>query len=765
MSTDRKPKLLWLRFLQPKLPSFVQLHMREQERCMSQYFDLTLVNERSCDYQQLCDQHEPDLAIFETGVYTVQAEVKNTDYSPQVPKLGFVHCDAYCPTRKTAIANMANWGVAGYFGISVSMAEYTPSIAGDMFVWPNFVTPEVFRDYGLAKVVPILFTGSQATHYPWRSRIARIVSRHYPTLHSPHFGWCWKKAKPRTSGFLEGVKYAQLLNSSYIAPTCGTIANEVVRKHFEIPACNSCLLTEKTPGLEAAGFRDMVNCVYTDENDVLDKLEWLFEHPEELARITAAGKALVDSRHTIHHRNQVFDWFNLHRRLKPGQRVVQPGPFEPMRISEIASGEANRHAAANAVDGALLAAGNQRLRAGDYAEAERLYRAGLNYHQPPILDHKFALVKCQLHQGKSAEALATMREHFPSHQSTSEQGFEPDPTEWAWFLVTLLCHGNRREAALRAAQFPHVRNAELDRARQAVAAACQQSSFVASNDTLPQERPTVHRTPCAPPEEWTASLRTMLVACGQQGLAELQTGTSMPRPVEKMQLPASTPAKSKQKLPVSQTLLYHSLNAQSRLARRGKKLQDRWHRVVQKVQHALYTPAPDPFAADAAEMIRLLTREEIGCGVLVGAAQGSWLSEAFMRAMTASPHRPPVICVNRSTDGFATFHRQHAHESGVEFRYLPSDGTATLEGGEASGLLVIEQPDLLENPGQTCAAAQLIVVRQILSAAGHACHHALTAGETHDLVMHEPAASHQYAIFRRATGGACASAVPLRRAA
>ena len=79
MSTDRKPKLLWLRFLQPKLPSFVQLHMREQERCMSQYFDVTLVNERSCDYQQLCDQHEPDLAIFETGVYTVPAEeVKNT---------------------------------------------------------------------------------------------------------------------------------------------------------------------------------------------------------------------------------------------------------------------------------------------------------------------------------------------------------------------------------------------------------------------------------------------------------------------------------------------------------------------------------------------------------------------------------------------------------------------------------------------------------------------------------------------------------------
>ena len=464
MSTDSKPKLLWLRFLQPKLPSFVQLHMREHELCMSQFFDLTTVNDRSCDYQQLCDRHEPDLVIFETGVYTVPAEVTNTSYSPQIPRLGFIHCDAYCPTRKTALANMAKWGVSTYFGISVSMAEYTPSIAGDMFVWPNFVNPDLYRDYGLTKVVPVLFSGSQASHYPWCSRIDRIVSGHYPSLHSPHFGWCWKKKKPATSGFLQGEKYAQLINSAFVAPTCGTIAKEVVRKHFEIPACNTCLLTEKTAGLEAAGFEDMVNCVHTNEDDVLDKLGWLFENPAELQRITAQGKGLVDARHTIRHRNQVHDWFTLHQRLKPGQRVVQPGPFEPMRIAEVRSGETNGYVIAGAVDRALLIAGDQRLSEGDYAEAERLYRIGMNYHQPPIPDHIFSLIRCQLHQGQAHAALATLREHFPSHLSNSEHGFEPDPTEWAWFLITLLCRGKRREAALRAAQFPAVRNPELDRA-------------------------------------------------------------------------------------------------------------------------------------------------------------------------------------------------------------------------------------------------------------------------------------------------------------
>ena len=425
MSTDSKPKLLWLRFLQPKLPSFVQLHMREQELCMSQFFDLAIVNERSCDYQQLCDQHEPDLAIFETGVYTVPAEVTNTGYSPQIPRLGFVHCDAYCPTRKTAIANMARWGVSAYFGISVSMGEYTPSLAGDLFVWPNFVNPELYRDYGLAKVVPVLFSGSQASHYPWRSRIDRIVSGHYPSLHSPHFGWCWKKKKPATSGFLQGERYARLINSAFVAPTCGTIAKEVVRKHFEIPACNTCLLTEKTAGLEAAGFEDMVNCVYTNEDDVLDKLEWLFENPAELERITAQGKELVDARHTIRHRSQVHDWFTLHRQLKPGQRVVQPGPFEPMRIAEVRSGETKparhrRRCQPRAVRPRRRAPGRGRLQRGGASLSNRPELPPAAHSRPYFLSSSAA----NFIKGRR-EALATLREHFPSHLSNSEHGFEP----------------------------------------------------------------------------------------------------------------------------------------------------------------------------------------------------------------------------------------------------------------------------------------------------------------------------------------------------
>ena len=90
-----------------------------------------------------------------------------------------------------------------------------------------------------------------------------------------------------------GADYARLINSSVFVPTCGTIANEVVRKHFEIPGCRTCLVTEKTPGLVAAGFSDMENCVFADEHDVLDKINHLFSNPDIIQSIADQGHSLV----------------------------------------------------------------------------------------------------------------------------------------------------------------------------------------------------------------------------------------------------------------------------------------------------------------------------------------------------------------------------------------------------------------------------------------------------------------------------------------
>ena len=119
---------------------------------------------------------------------------------------------------------MERWGIGTYFSLCVSMAEYCPSIADDLFVWPNFVDPDVFHDYGVPKTIPVLLTGSQASQYPWRNRIRDLLIEHFPTLVCPHKGWFGERATDR---MLYGEPYARLISASRVTPTCGTIANEI----------------------------------------------------------------------------------------------------------------------------------------------------------------------------------------------------------------------------------------------------------------------------------------------------------------------------------------------------------------------------------------------------------------------------------------------------------------------------------------------------------------------------------------------------------
>ena len=111
MAEDSKPRLLFLRFTSRALPSFITLHLEQQVNCLSQFFDVTVVNELHVDYRRLCKIHQPDIAIFESGVYVVPRRVENVSAFPEITKLGFLHCDAFCPTRK--LAHSMTWHDGG----------------------------------------------------------------------------------------------------------------------------------------------------------------------------------------------------------------------------------------------------------------------------------------------------------------------------------------------------------------------------------------------------------------------------------------------------------------------------------------------------------------------------------------------------------------------------------------------------------------------------------------------------------------------------
>lgn len=356
-SSNIKPNLVYFQFkYDSHLPEFLLIHKQEHVKCLSQFFNVTVIDE-DCDYRKVCDTFQPDLTLFESGLNLLtckKPKISNISDSLDIPRVGLFNADAWCETRAGILSDMEHWGIETFFSIAATAPEHTPEIADNLFIWPNSVDPQVYRDYGESKIVPVLFTGSTDPQYPWRHKIYKLISEVYPSLFCPHGGY---QARAAAGQVIFGERYARMINASWYVPACGTVAKEAVRKHFEIPACRSCLVSERSAALEAAGFVDMENCVLCDEQDVLEKLAFLFRNPDDLNRIINAGYELVHGRHTFKHRDQILQWFHLKRELQAGQRIVQKNPFGPLRIVEESSGTRNAYVVCDGLHLQLLGGG------------------------------------------------------------------------------------------------------------------------------------------------------------------------------------------------------------------------------------------------------------------------------------------------------------------------------------------------------------------------------------------------------------------------
>jgi tetratricopeptide (TPR) repeat protein len=520
--TDSKPRLVFFRYPlgEKRLAEFIQMHRQEHVRCLSEFFEVVVIQE-DCDYQQICDQYEPQLALFEmiSGAELATGQklnISNMRACPDVPRLAFHNADAWCEARSGFISDMEHLGIEASFSLCATAAEHTPEIADELFVWPNFIDADVFCDYGESKIIPVLFTGARYGFYPWRQRIHKIVSESYPSLIAPHRGYTDRSTIWQV---MHGERYARTINASWFVPTCGTLAKAVVRKHFEIAAARSCLLTEKSPALEAAGFIDMQNCVFADDDNVLDKLDYLFQNLDELERITNAGYQLVHARHTLKHRDQILQWFNLHENLKPNQRIVQSGPFEPLSVVDKSSNITNSHVTCNGLNLLLIQQGDDKLWAGKYDEAEVLYLKCLNYiYWMP--EPKLKLALCSLYQGNAERARKYITELF---QYTLEvyKAADPDPVEWAYLIIALLCLGKVDEAVKQAKQFPDLNHPELKRARQAVVRIANvrfETVAFQNEQNESKRRYSIHQLPDISDNAWQERLCTMLKACHQNDL-------------------------------------------------------------------------------------------------------------------------------------------------------------------------------------------------------------------------------------------------------
>jgi Glycosyl transferases group 1 len=525
MKNISKPKLVFFQFKHDEsLSSFVLSHRQQHIKCLSFFFEVVVINQ-DCDYQKICEQYQPDLALFESGVnYTSCHRLKicNTHSHPEIPKLGLHNGDSWCEARAGFLSDMEHWGIETFFSISTTAAEYTPEIAKNLFVWPNFIDSDTFRDYNQPKVIPVLFTGYIHALYPWRQEINEILVHNYPSLICPHPSYVNTSISPRS---LFGEKYASTINASWFVPTCGTVAKEVVRKHLEIPAAKACLITEKNPAIEAAGFIDMQNCVFADGIDVLEKLDYLFRNQDELKSIIDAGYLLVHTQHTLRHRDQIFQWYNLQKSLKVDQKIIQRSPFGSLCITDKSSKTISTHIHCDGLVIQLLRQGDEKLRTRKYKEAEALYLKAHNFISwmpEPLI----RLVLCRLYTGNTLGVL----ELIPIRYTLVKYGaIDPDPVEWAYFIIVLICKGKIDDAEKCANQFSSLSHSELDRVRWVVSILKHRGKIsLGLEDNAIKSRYSLHQLPARSFKEWINELCIMLQACKQVHFAKILRNSILP---------------------------------------------------------------------------------------------------------------------------------------------------------------------------------------------------------------------------------------------
>jgi hypothetical protein len=514
---NKKPKLVFFQFkYEPDVPAFLLLHKLEHVECLAQFFDVAVVSD-DCDFEQVCDRIEPELALFESGLELRGARrlrIRNTNRCGHVPKLALLNADGCTENRVAILSDLERWGIDAAFTISVCAGEHMVSIADRLFTWANFIDPRTYRDYGEHKTIPVLLTGSRTPRYPWRNAVFKLLLEHYPSLLCPHTGYVSQSPAGR---MLYGEQYARTINAALFAPACGSVTRDLVRKQLEIPGCRSCLIAEASPALAEAGFVDMENCVLADERTVLEKVDYLFARRELLEAITDGGHRLVHGRHTIEHRNQIFQWFCLHRSLRSNQRIVQRSPFSGLVVVDVSSHAANGHLRLGALHLIHLGRGDRHFDRGRYPEAEREYLACLSYLSE-FPEAKLKLALCELHLANPRRALSWIVQPLQCTLA-GYKAENPDPVEWAYFIVCLLCLGRVRGAARRSRQFSWMQHRELDRVRWVV-------DHLATHRERPSEPSECHRAPResihgiaeASFADWVDHLAHLLEHCGQHAL-------------------------------------------------------------------------------------------------------------------------------------------------------------------------------------------------------------------------------------------------------
>jgi hypothetical protein len=443
MTTPARYRVLCVRpRFNRRAPPFIVPLMNEWVEALGLHCDLTIV-ERDFDYRDVCELAQPDFVVFEdlSPWRPYPLKISNIGAHAGVPRIAFAWADPHDIDRTLFWRLFDDYRVEALLGYAYEHVQQMPELAGCAYSTTLFVDPLVFRDYRLPKIIPIsVFGGLRAPEfYPWRVETALKLQRHFPTLVYTHPG---NNAVAAHAFTAIGEDYARLLNQSHFSLADTTRLQYVVRKHLEIPAAGSVLVSPDVPPVADYGFVDLENCILGSGDVLRDKIDAVSRDPERYERIRRAGFDLVQTRYTRAGWRTLPDWFACRSTCGPGETVQQVGQFGPFR--RVAAGSPRIVGCPvpdNDVTARLGVARSVILGGGslDAAEAALAQTVGWIPYlvEPCLLSGVIALLR-----GKPDEAIAcffrpagVQQGRHANYRLEGEPNVAFDPVEIAWVML------------------------------------------------------------------------------------------------------------------------------------------------------------------------------------------------------------------------------------------------------------------------------------------------------------------------------------------
>ena len=153
---------------------------------------------------------------------------------------------------------------------------------------------------------------------------------------------------------------------------------------------------------------------------------------------------------------------------------------------------------------------------------------------------RFKIALCEIYKGNATDANERIFELI-QYCISEYEAVEPDPVEWAYYIISFLCMGKLRSAKDCAIQFPELRHQELDRVRTVVHALNHDICKPVDHEISVSQRASIHQLPERNDTEWRAELYGMLRVCGQSAIAEaIVLGDFQLRSIIKLEMPTSS---------------------------------------------------------------------------------------------------------------------------------------------------------------------------------------------------------------------------------